>query len=201
MRVSAHTTPWSVARRVMVVLAVGLVVMVVGVGPAAAITVDWKGNGAEGGFCNDVSQDSTVPAGQQRWLFILTSPDTGPWTLTTDFQNSSPPPAAGVQQGNGSVHFTVFTSEGDKLLSASATNGTANSNLTVSHCEVNGVPPTTAPPTTAPPTTAPPTTGAAPTTAPPTTARAAAPPTPGAPAAPAAPGPAVAVPAPARTTG
>jgi hypothetical protein len=122
---------------------------------AAGNNVVWTGNGTNNGFCSDVSQDPSVPPGMQQWLFILTSPGSGPWTLTANFQNSGQKTASGVQQGNGSVHFTVLTSAGDQLLSASATNGTASSVLTVSHCEVGPPPPsTTSPPTTsAPPTT------------------------------------------------
>ena len=135
----------------MLVLGVAALTIFAFVGTAVADTIDWKGNGAESGFCNDVSQDPSVPQGQQSWLFILTSPDTGPWTLTTSFQNSTPGPVDGVQQGNGSVHFTVLTSAGDKLLSASATNGTKNSVLTVSHCGVNEQPPPTPPGPPGPP--------------------------------------------------
>jgi hypothetical protein len=134
----------------LLLLSVGLTTFAF-VGTAAAEPVDWKGNGADNGFCNDVSQDPSVPQGQQSWLFILTSPDTGPWTLTTSFQNSTPGPVDGVQQGNGSVHFTVLTSAGDKLLSASATNGTDKSVLTVSHCGVNEQPPPTPPGPPGPP--------------------------------------------------
>ena len=103
----------------------------------AANTTTWDGNGTANGFCTDNTSDTSVPAGQQQWLFILTSPGAGPWTLTAHFDPAtSPDPAvvSGVQQGGGSIHFTVNTAIGAKLLSASATNGTANSVLTVSHC-------------------------------------------------------------------
>ena len=154
---------------------------------AAGNTVVWTGNGTNNGFCSDVSQDPSVPPGMQQWLFILTSPGSGPWTLTANFQNSGQKTASGVQQGNGSVHFTVLTSAGDQLLDASATNGTANSNLTVSHCEVGPMETTTTTTTSPPVTTSPPTT---------------APPAAGAPApTPAAPGAAVAVPVSPRVTG
>ncbi|HSX18136.1 MAG TPA: Ig-like domain-containing protein [Candidatus Saccharimonadales bacterium] len=105
---------------------------------ASASATTWTGNGTTNGFCSDVSSDNTVPAGEQRWLFILTSPGTGPWSLTTSFSPSFQDPIgaiSGIQQGNGSIHFTVFTNIGAQLLSASATNGTDNSVLTVSHCE------------------------------------------------------------------
>jgi hypothetical protein len=104
---------------------------------ASADTITWTGNGTSNGLCSDVSSDPNVTG--QEWLFILTSPGPGPWTLTTSFSPSAQSPAnpiAGVQQGGGSIHFTVDTAIGAKLLSASATNGTENSNLTVSHCTV-----------------------------------------------------------------
>jgi hypothetical protein len=178
-----------VATRTLVALAVTVAWFLVVVQPASADTIVWTGNGTNNGFCSEVSQDPNVPPGMQQWLFILTSPGSGPWTLTTDFQNSSPVPVAGVQQGNGSVHFTVLTSAGDQLLSASATNGTANSVLTVSHCETGPMETTTTTTTTTttPATTTPATTTPA-TTTPATTT-------------PAAPGAAVAVPVTPRVTG
>ncbi len=104
----------------------------------AAETTPWTGNGTTNGFCSTNTSDTSLPAGQQQWLFILTSPGAGPWTLTAHFDPATDPDPAvvsGVQQGpNGSVHFTVNTAMGAKLLDASATNGTANSVLTVSHC-------------------------------------------------------------------
>ena len=109
---------------------------------AAAQTVPWTGNGTTNGFCTDNSANP-VTSSAQVWLFILTSPDAGPWTLTTVFQNSSTSPVSGEQQGNGSVHFFVTTSVDDKLLSASATNGTETSVLTVSDCTPGTAPPTT----------------------------------------------------------
>jgi len=98
-------------------------------------TVEWTGNGASGGTCDQIRLNDSVPAGQQRWLFILTSPNTGPWQLTATFQDSGQKVVSGTKQGNGSVHFTVVTSANDVLQSASATNGTSNSVLTVSSCE------------------------------------------------------------------
>ncbi|HWT40791.1 MAG TPA: hypothetical protein VN081_06030 [Dongiaceae bacterium] len=103
----------------------------------AANSVTWTGNGTTNGFCSTLSSDTTVPAGQQQWLFILSSPAAGPWTLTASFSPATSPnpiTVAGIQQGGGSIHFTVNTTIGAQLLSASATNGNSNSVLTVSHC-------------------------------------------------------------------
>lgn len=97
----------------------------------------WTGNGTTNGFCSNTSSNPNVTG--QNWLFILTSPGTGPWNLTATFDPATTPSpivVAGVQQGGGSIHFTVNTTVGAKLLSASATNGTANSVLTVSDCVV-----------------------------------------------------------------
>lgn len=105
------------------------------VAPASA--TDWTGNGTTNGFCNSTSSNPSITG--QNWLFILTSPGTGPWTLTATFDPAttpSPITANGAQQGNGSVHFTVNTAAGAQLKSASATGGTDKSNLVVSHCEV-----------------------------------------------------------------
>jgi hypothetical protein len=103
-------------------------------GTASAVTVEWTGNGTTNGQCTDNTADPNV-SNTQEWLFILTNPGPGPWDLTATFQDSGKKTASGVQQGNGSVHFTVITSVDDTLLSASATNGTDQSNLTVSHCQ------------------------------------------------------------------
>jgi hypothetical protein len=160
MNLSNHSRPrrFSVARHIVVVSVVAIAALVIGT--AQAVATNWTGNGAEGGFCNDVTEDASVPAGQQSWLFILTPPVTnGPGTLTATFADSGTVgPVTGVVQGNGSVHFTVVTSAGDQLLSASTT-ATGN-NLVVSHCEVGPTPETTT--TTTPgevttPTTAKPT--------------------------------------------
>ncbi len=103
-------------------------------------TVTWKGNGTTGGFCSSFENDPDLnPAsGKQGWLFILTSPYTsGPYNLTYSFSdgtnNINTPPV--VQKIVGSVHIIVYTAIDAKLLSASVTNGTSNSILTVSHCE------------------------------------------------------------------
>ncbi len=104
---------------------------------ASASATTWAGNGTNNGFCATTTSDSTVTG--QNWLFILTSPGTGPWTLTAHFSpatNPDPITVTGVQQGNGSIHFTVNTAVGAQLLSASATNGTEGSVLTVSDCVV-----------------------------------------------------------------
>jgi hypothetical protein len=168
-------------RHVVVISVVAIAVLVIGT--AQAVATDWTGNGAEGGFCNNVTEDASVPAGMQQWLFILTPPVTnGPGTLTATFDTGSVGPVTGVVQGNGAVHFTVLTPAGAQLLSASTT-ATGN-NLVVSHCEVGPTPETT--------TT---TTGEVTT---PTTA--AKPPAPSAPAAPAARAPAAVAAAP-RVTG
>jgi hypothetical protein len=62
-------------------------------------------------------------------LFILTQPGSAPFELTTNLGDAS-----GTQQGNGSVHFVLFSTLGDLLTSASAVTGTDGSVLTVSHC-------------------------------------------------------------------
>jgi hypothetical protein len=133
--------------------------------PAAADTVNWAGPGKGGTNADGTCQNVTGSGTQQTWHFVLTSPGPGPWELTATFANSGTITDSGVQQGMGSVFFFVTTSAGDMLQSASATNGTANSQLTVSDCTLsNAPPPTTGPPvTTGPPgTTAPPTTNAVP---------------------------------------
>ena len=107
--------------------------------PAPQSPIVWEGNGTSGGFCSSVSTDTNLAPGTQEWLFILTSPSGSSWTLNATFADSGAiAPVAGTQMGNGAVHFTVVTSAGDQLLSASATNGTTVSVLTVSHCSVNG---------------------------------------------------------------
>jgi hypothetical protein len=109
----------------------------------AGPTVTWQGNGTTNGFCDNSDEGLTgVPPQSQGWLFILTSPDTGPWMLSATFAQSGPATATGTQMGNGSVHFVVDTSIGDQLQTASATNGTDNSVLTVSGCTVNSSSPT-----------------------------------------------------------
>jgi hypothetical protein len=93
--------------------------------------VTWNGNGTTNGQC-DNSEDLgvTVPNGEQAWLFILTSPGTGPFELTTNLGDAS-----GTQEGNGSVHFILLTPLGATLTSATAVTGTAHSVLTVSGCQ------------------------------------------------------------------
>jgi hypothetical protein len=103
--------------------------------------IAWSKNGTTNGKCNTLTYDASVPVGQQRWLFILTSPEaTGPFKLTTLF---NPPwqnpanPISGVKQANGSVHYVVYTTENATLVSATADKATAKSVLTVSHCEAH----------------------------------------------------------------
>jgi hypothetical protein len=123
------------------------------------------------GKCNNVSGSGN----QQTCQFILTGPDgPGTYMLTAQFADSGTKTDTVNQTGNGAVHFSVTTSAGDTLLSASATGGTTGqggSVLTVSDCTLTNAPPaTTGPPGTMalPGTTAPPRTNApAGTTAPP----------------------------------
>jgi hypothetical protein len=144
-----RSRPSSLARNVVVVTVAAIAAFLLAMGPAAADTIQWTGGGTTNGLCNNVSGSGS----QQTWHFVLTSPGPGPWELTATFADSGVKTDAGAQQGNGSVFFFVTTSAGDTLQSASATNGTANSQLTVSDCVLSGPPPTTAPPTTAPSTT------------------------------------------------
>src|SRR6266545_2526074 len=125
----------------------------------SATTVAWVGHGTTDGVCNGdltTDQDDLTPsAGQQGWLFILTSPYDptagSELSYTFDDGTASPPVVAGFFPGggDGSYHYVVYTLIGAKLLSASATNGTLEtktfgdghtattetSNLNVSHCE------------------------------------------------------------------
>src|SRR5215207_4795633 len=111
--------------------------------PAPKSPILWEGNGTDDGFCSDVTTDTNLAPGTQEWLFILTSPSASSWTLDATFSDSGAKQASGTQMGNGAVHFTIVTSAGDQLLSASATNGETVSVLTVSHCGVNGETPLT----------------------------------------------------------
>jgi LPXTG-motif cell wall-anchored protein len=130
--------------------AVGLA-LVFGGGTAWAnggIPVSWTGNGTtvdpttHEGTCDHVgtSDDLTPGPNQQGWLFILTSPfDSSGSSLSFTFDPANVPPdsvspVTGVQMGGGSYHFAVYATLGAKLVSATATNGTANSKLVVSHC-------------------------------------------------------------------
>lgn len=133
-------------------------------------TVTWHGNGTNGGLCSNLNEGLTgVPPGEQGWLFILTSPASGPWALTATFNPGATMTTGGTQMGQGSIHFVVYTTVGATLVSASATHGSAHSVLTVSGCTANGEPTTTVPTTTTPTTTTP-TGGTVVTTAPPTAA-------------------------------
>jgi hypothetical protein len=136
-----------------VALSVSLVLVAAPAG-ASGNTIDWTGNGTNAGLC--ASSESiggvTVSDGQQAWLFILSSPDTGPFTITTTFLPAGDTSANGTQQGNGSVHFVVFSPLGAKLTSASAGPGTDGSVLTVSGCQ-DGAPASTTTTTDPPDTT------------------------------------------------
>ncbi|HSX53253.1 MAG TPA: hypothetical protein VLF90_02710, partial [Patescibacteria group bacterium] len=109
-----------------------------------ADTITWVGNGTSNGFCSTVTSDPSVSG--QNWQFILTSPDgNGSYTLTTSFSPAGQTPASPytvTSSGNGAVHFIINTAVGAKLLSASVTGGTSNSNLTVSDCTVGKASPT-----------------------------------------------------------
>ena len=131
--------------------------------PTPVSPILWQGNGTNNGFCGD---NTAQPGGNQDWLFILTSPSGSSWTLTATFKTAGTVMVTGVQQGGGSIHFDVITTFGDQLLSASATNGSTVSVLTVSHCTPTTTP-VTPPPPGPPPTTSPTTTpgGTTPTTA------------------------------------
>lgn len=105
---------------------------------AASGTITWTGNGTNAGFCASTeSLPVTVPDGQQAWLFILTSPGTGPFTISTTFSPAGDTSDAGTQEGsgNGAVHFIVMSPLGAQLMSASAMTGTDHSVLTVSGCQ------------------------------------------------------------------
>jgi hypothetical protein len=127
------------ARLIALVLTIGLLALTVS--SVFAANISWSKNGTTNGKCNTLTYDASVPVGQQRWLFILTSPEaTGPYKLTTLF---NPPwqnpanPISGIKQANGSVHYVVYTTENATLVSATADKATAKSVLTVSHCEAH----------------------------------------------------------------
>ncbi len=108
--------------------------------PAFAQTVPWDGNGASGGTCDTFNSDNLSPApGQQGWWFILSSPDRAnftSWTLTVTFSpgGTQTVTRTAAQDPTGSVQFAVYSPDNATLVSASVTNGTSNSVLTVSHC-------------------------------------------------------------------
>jgi hypothetical protein len=111
--------------------------------PTPSQTVEWTGNGTTDGACNNIGdyEDLDPSAGQQGWLFILNSPfDDSGSNLTATFSDGAQGPIPGTFKGSGtgSYHYVVYTTAGATLLSASATNGTENSVLTVSHCETGG---------------------------------------------------------------
>ena len=115
-------------------------VMAFASGSDVGTTVNWDKNGTNAdGSCKTFLDDSDLnPApGQQGWLFILTQPASGAtYQLTTSFTPSFQTPSNPIDPftTGGSIHFVVYTTAGATLNSASATGGTANSNLTVSHC-------------------------------------------------------------------
>jgi hypothetical protein len=124
-------------------LAFSLVALGLGLGTAHAETIAWEGNGADDGLCNNIGAfgDLEPGAGQQGWLFILTNPDNVPdWTLTAIFDDPTGEVVVVEDEqqggGNSSVHFVLYTSVGATLESASATGGSLQSNLVVSHCEI-----------------------------------------------------------------
>jgi hypothetical protein len=130
---------WSlIIGTVLAALTFGAVMAFASSSSVGGITVTWTGNGTNtDGTCQSFLNDPdlTPGPGQQGWLFILTSPATGSHELTTSFDPSFQTPSNPITGfGTGSIHFIVYTDAGAKLLSASATNGTDNSNLTVSHC-------------------------------------------------------------------
>jgi hypothetical protein len=107
--------------------------------PGTPVTVDWDGNGTDDGLCSSFESDPDLnPApGMQGWLFILTSPFDGSGSvLTYAFEGGPSGSVSGTFKGGGvgSYHYIVYTAIDARLLSASATNGTDKSNLTVSHC-------------------------------------------------------------------
>jgi hypothetical protein len=127
---------------------VGVVVFAMAA-PAAAVAtgtvVTWTGNGTTAGACNNVgpANDLNPGPGEEGWLFILTSPfDATGSNLTFSFTPTavSSSPVAGVHKGGGggTYHYAVYTQAGAVLNTASATNGTETSVLTVSHCELGG---------------------------------------------------------------
>jgi hypothetical protein len=93
---------------ILILFVVFLVLMFVTVSAVLADTIVYSGQGTNNGFCNTI-QGGNVPAGQQKWLFILTNPDPGPWELTATF-SSGMQTVSGTQQGGGSVHFELFHS-------------------------------------------------------------------------------------------
>lgn len=121
------------------VLALGLVGVLARPAAAEAVTVVWTGNGTSGGFCSSYGlyADLAPADGQQGWLFILTQPSGEVPTLTATFQQAGTISVDGYPAGGGggSFHFVIYTPEDDQLLSASTTNGSTGSKLTVSHCE------------------------------------------------------------------
>lgn len=91
----------------------------------------WTGNG--GNTCSKFVNDDRGDG----WLFILTDPGAGPWSLYAEFDDTGwVGPVAGTQKGKGAVQFWVDADTGDTLLQAFAgpQDLNKNGNLTLSHC-------------------------------------------------------------------
>ena len=100
---------------------------------SGAKVITWTGNGTSGGFCSSISGSGNT----QTWQFNLTSPfSTGNSTLTATFQSAGTKTAT-VSGSTSVIKWLVATGKNDRLLSASATNGTKNSVLTISHCTLS----------------------------------------------------------------
>lgn len=107
--------------------------------PSGSKVITWTGNGTTGGLCSSVTGSGSY----QTWDFVLTSPYNGSGsTLSATFATAGSRTVTVTSttsgSGNGSYHLPVTTGKGDRLLSASATNGSKNSVLTVSGCVLNG---------------------------------------------------------------
>lgn len=139
MTVNKAHLPGSPGKRLSLLLIPAAVLLyLVFAGSAFAATITWTGQGTTNGYCNTIFDDPGVPVGQQVWQFNLTNGDGGTSTLTYLFSDgTSGTTTADPIGGSGTYHFFVTTTEGAQLISASATNGTSGSQLTVSHCYVN----------------------------------------------------------------
>jgi hypothetical protein len=129
----------------------GLVALVVAVpaAVAAAQTTTTTGTGIDVPLnkatldCEPGQEDDLNPGpGQESFLFILTSPAGSSSTLTVETSGGDIV-VQGVQQGNGSIHFVVTVPAGTEIIDATATGGTEESNLNISHCELGPTPTTT----------------------------------------------------------
>jgi hypothetical protein len=103
--------------------------------------VTWTGNGTDGGACSTFEADDKIDPGpgQQGWLFVLTGTDGNPTpALSATFDDSTVITDHLADYHNGGEYkFVVYTAQGAKLLSATATDLTVTGTavLTVSHCE------------------------------------------------------------------